>query len=234
MIDLKEEMLKVQVTDSDGEYIQTCRRPNKSKTATIIEKTWHDKRGRLHRLDGPAREAENGSKVEKAWRRHGVLHREDGPSYECHDGSKSWHLYGFYHREDGPAVERSDGHKEWFIHGVRHREDGPAIEYADGTKEWWISCDATITANTAPEFIHRSGDEEVWALSKPNLSMRHRTDGPAVEWFNGDKEWWENGVKIREEDGPTGRRPKLGWMITADERGVYHVDYEQINSNISS
>lgn len=29
----------------------------------------------------------------------------------------------------------------------------------------------------------------------------HREDGPAIEWSNGDKEWWLNGNRHR-EDGP--------------------------------
>ena len=29
----------------------------------------------------------------------------------------------------------------------------------------------------------------------------HRTDGPAIEWSNGTKEWYVNGLRHR-EDGP--------------------------------
>jgi hypothetical protein len=29
----------------------------------------------------------------------------------------------------------------------------------------------------------------------------HRTDGPAVEWADGDKEWWLNG-QLHRTDGP--------------------------------
>jgi hypothetical protein len=29
----------------------------------------------------------------------------------------------------------------------------------------------------------------------------HRTDGPAIEWNNGDRSWWINGERHR-EDGP--------------------------------
>ena len=29
----------------------------------------------------------------------------------------------------------------------------------------------------------------------------HRLDGPAIEWTNGDKEWWRDGKRHR-EDGP--------------------------------
>jgi len=29
----------------------------------------------------------------------------------------------------------------------------------------------------------------------------HREDGPAVEWYNGSKEWYKN-AKLHREDGP--------------------------------
>lgn len=34
-----------------------------------------------------------------------------------------------------------------------------------------------------------------------NCTIRHRVNGPAVEWPDGDKEWWVNGLRHR-EDGP--------------------------------
>ena len=34
----------------------------------------------------------------------------------------------------------------------------------------------------------------------------HREDGPAIEWPNGSKEWWQNGKRHR-EDGPAYERP---------------------------
>jgi hypothetical protein len=37
-----------------------------------------------------------------------------------------------------------------------------------------------------------------WRNSRGKL---HRTDGPAVEWLNGDKEWWVEGKRHR-ADGP--------------------------------
>ena len=45
--------------------------------------------------------------------------------------------------------------------------------------------------------IDKDGDKE-WRL--PN-GKRHREDGPAVEYFDGNKEWWLNG-KLHREDGP--------------------------------
>jgi hypothetical protein len=44
---------------------------------------------------------------------------------------------------------------------------------------------------------HRNGDE-YWEL--PNGKM-HREDGPAVVYFDGDKEWWING-KLHRKNGP--------------------------------
>lgn len=40
------------------------------------------------------------------------------------------------------------------------------------------------------------GDKEWWQNGK-----RHRIDGPAIEYYNGDKEWYQNGKRHR-IDGP--------------------------------
>jgi len=74
----------------------------------------------------------------KNWYKKGKLHRLDGPAVEYLDGRKYWYKEGEYHRLDGPAVEYLDGTKEWYKEGKLHRIDGPAIEKTNGTKEWWI------------------------------------------------------------------------------------------------
>jgi hypothetical protein len=43
---------------------------------------------------------------------------------------------------------------------------------------------------------YSNGDKEWWLNDK-----RHREDGPAVERANGTKQWWLNG-KVHREDGP--------------------------------
>ncbi len=49
------------------------------------------------------------------------------------------------------------------------------------------------------EYIVRVYDNRTeWRNKNGNL---HRIDGPAVEFANGDKEWWVNGQQHR-EDGP--------------------------------
>jgi hypothetical protein len=40
-----------------------------------------------------------------------------------------------------------------------------------------------------------------WVEYRNEQGQLHRTDGPAVEWKNGHKEWWING-QLHREDGP--------------------------------
>ena len=46
-------------------------------------------------------------------------HRLDGPAVEWKDGSKVWFVDDKLHRLDGPAVEDADGIKYWFVDGKR-------------------------------------------------------------------------------------------------------------------
>jgi hypothetical protein len=45
------------------------------------------------------------------------LHRLDGPAIEWLDGTRMWCEHGLFHRLDGPAIEFFDGSKEWFVKG---------------------------------------------------------------------------------------------------------------------
>jgi len=101
------------------------------------ETKWYNKRGKLHREDGPA--VENNKEGFREWYKNGKLHREDGPAYEDVEGVKEWYKQGKLHREDGPAIEYSNGTIKWYFNNILHRENGPAIEYKDGYKEWYIN-----------------------------------------------------------------------------------------------
>jgi hypothetical protein len=46
--------------------------------------------------------------------------------------------------------------------------------------------------------IDRRYGTKFWKNKKKQL---HKLDGPAIEWLNGEKEWWRNGMRHR-EDGP--------------------------------
>ena len=81
----------------------------------------------------------------KIWRnKKGEVHRLDGPAVILTDGSQEWYENGKNHRLDGPAINRPDGSQEWFVNGKLHRLNGPAMIWADGTKEWWVN-DTYIT-----------------------------------------------------------------------------------------
>jgi len=123
-------------------------------------KFWH-KKGKLHRLDGPACEFGNGyksyyienvkyfkeefeNKVNKyntvkhddrieTLNDKGELHSFDGkPAVDWSNGDKFWYKNGKFHRVGGPAVEWNDGVKEWFKEGKFRGMDGPAFDWSTG------------------------------------------------------------------------------------------------------
>lgn len=71
------------------------------------------------------------------------FHRLDGPAMEYADGTKIWCVNNKRHRLDGPAaeyvfVEYSFEAKEWWVDDKIHRLDGPAWEGTNGTVAWRI------------------------------------------------------------------------------------------------
>jgi hypothetical protein len=51
------------------------------------------------------------------------LHREDGPALEAADGTRFWWVDDELHRLDGPAIESANGTKEWWLYGNRITEE---------------------------------------------------------------------------------------------------------------
>jgi len=91
-----------------------------------IVETYNDK-GKLHSFDNKhALEFNNGDKY---WYKKGRLHRIDGPAIEYSNGTKKWFKEGKLHRLDGPSVEYSNGGKEWWKEGLLYRVAGHACEY---------------------------------------------------------------------------------------------------------
>lgn len=60
----------------------------------------------------------NGTKCYYKDKAKTILHRLDGPAIEAADGTKSWYVNNKCHRTDGPAVEMLDGWKYWFVNDV--------------------------------------------------------------------------------------------------------------------
>lgn len=85
-------------------------------------------------------------------------------------GNKRWfNEKGKLHRLGGPAYKGVNGDESWYINGKLHRKDGPAVRIVGTYTAWYLN------------------------------DKKHRIDGPAVEWDCGDKEWYVEGVKIKEE-----------------------------------
>jgi len=83
-----------------------------------------------------------------------------------------WRLDGKLHSEnDLPAREWStNGDKEWWLNGKLHRENNlPAVILVNGYKAWFLN------------------------------GKRHRTNGAAIEYVDGTKRWYIEGVKYSEE-----------------------------------
>jgi hypothetical protein len=52
-----------------------------------------------------------------------------------------------------------------------------------------------------PQYIKINEFGSKFYFKDKEMTIRHREDGPAAEWSNGDKAWYLNGVRHR-EDGP--------------------------------
>lgn len=62
---------------------------------------------------------------------------------------------------------------------------------------WHIDTDTPWNSNFDRVETHENGTKEWY-----RLDVLHREDGPAVEYANGDKEWWWRGKRFRIDDGP--------------------------------
>jgi hypothetical protein len=60
----------------------------------------------------------------------------------------------------------------------------------------WTNSDGDLHRTDGPAVEYLNGDKAWWVRGK-----RHRTDGPAIEFSNGDKEWYVNG-NLHRIDGP--------------------------------
>lgn len=142
----------------------------------------------------------------KEWRNdRKELHREDGPAQEFITGTKMWYQNGKLHREDGPAVEYINGDKVWRQNGKLHRENGPAIDFVGGYKEYWIEGNylSEKEFNNRSKCVVLTDGTKTWKNAKGEF---HRLDGPAIEFPDGTKHWYQNG-QLHRLDGPAVEYP---------------------------
>ena len=62
--------------------------------------------------------------------------------------------------------------------------------------KFWENALGELHREGGPAVEWSDGDTEWWANGQ-----RHRADGPAIEYATGHKEWWVNG-KLHRTDGP--------------------------------
>jgi len=74
----------------------------------------------------------------KKWRnKKGQLHRLNGPAYIGPDGYQAYWINGKRHRENGPAIIHTNGLECYYQNDKLHRLDGPARTWSDGSEEYW-------------------------------------------------------------------------------------------------
>ena len=90
----------------------------KNYAKVIVEygdKLYYNEKGQLHRLDGPAVEYKNGSKI---WYINNNRHRNIDPSCEWKNGDKYWVFKNKEHRIGGIAC-----YGLWYIHGKEYTKE---------------------------------------------------------------------------------------------------------------
>lgn len=167
------------------------------------------------------------------WYQNGELHRDgDRPALIDSDGTKEWWRNGKPFRENGEPNVMNLKPRLPFIkpfvswkndRGEVHREgDLPASilynEYGNVTCQTWMLNGVITRSGDRPARINSLG--KYWFDSDGQL---HRNNGlPAVELYDGTREWWKDGKQHRDNDLPAIEHPDGGkeWIIN----GVYHRD----------
>jgi len=133
---------------------------NQFQTKGMLQRTWHNASGDLHREDGPARiiyfsKSDDLLDIRmEEWAINGELHRARAPAVTMYDNNGDVNLQEFWKhgkldRFSGPAVklyrEAKLTKELWYRHGVLHREYDPAVIVRGDTPgkyekaEYWIN-----------------------------------------------------------------------------------------------
>lgn len=164
--------------------------------------------GVRHRDGGPAIIKHGG---ERLWYDKGHLSRKNGPAImNIKGGQEKWYLEGCLHREDGPAAiypAATDQFRyEWWING----EQIGQVEFALRVKYLsFLNSSPEVGKDLKNHFCdgqknshHENGPARVWndgTLEWFQHGKRHREDGPAVEFPNGDRLFFLFGRQISEK-----------------------------------
>jgi hypothetical protein len=195
--------------------------------------------------------------------RRGRFHRLDGPAVEFKDGSEEWYLNGKRSREtttgfpEAAVIRKINGEvvlQQWWLKGILTRDisDGPAIERKNGTiirnsqgaitefidegstREWWVNGKRHNVGN--PAFVVMRKDPET--DSEQLINEQWWTDGvlnrvgdePAIFRITNEssnKDWLNNRGQLTDPVEPTPWPPVPGAPIPEFERPDEFVDFDQ-------
>lgn len=169
----------------------------------------------------------------------GRLHRAQtgqfgGPAYTDHK-KQLWCQHGKRHRclsSDGTEMPAyvSDTCLKYYQNDELHRVQtgkfgGPAIIRAD--RMTWYYRGKVCNSNADPSMISNNGDQS-WSTVKNGETRRHRLEGPAEIFANGDQKWYKYGNLHRPEFGTFGGPAKL---CVSGEKSWYHENLLHRESN---
>lgn len=172
--------------------------------------------GKLHRINGPAREWPNG---DQEWYQNGLIHRSDGPALVSEVGSwwqprKSW-----WHPQTKDYRSKANPNT---ISPLRNRVfvEGSEIKKDLRTSDWTTMFRSTSSSGTKSEFWffrgkpHRKGGP-AFVRDHPSsfyekwfqYGVLHRTDGPAItakepSTNKGNYQMWFESGLLHRADGP--------------------------------
>ena len=137
---------------------------------------------------------------------NGDHHNPFGPALITRSGNTYWYKHGQLHREDGPAIESNNGEKKYWIEGVQLTEEefeeeqlGPILEQPQidefGTEIWRNKDGKLHRDNNLPAMIFKDRNK----LFYKNGEL-HRLNGPAIEYIDGTKKYWIEGVQLTEDE----------------------------------
>ena len=157
----------------------------------------------------------------KIWKnKQGQFHRRNGPAIESSDGDQAWYINGLLHREDGPAIEYSNGEKSWYLNDEYYPTEAEwkeakqrlGLKESNKSKESNESTDSNDPKNNIDisNIINDIQDYEESQMEvdqsgtkrwKNKQGQLHRRNGPAVEYADGTKRWYFDGL-LHCEVGP--------------------------------
>lgn len=172
---------------------------------------------------------------------NGKLHKEDGSAIVSSDVKENYYLEGIYYSKQNYDLElikrKEKSEQEQLIQSLKN---DPIWKNLDdpitGIIDWdnlTTGCSTKIIKierfpnNILKLYTSQSnwGDSIVWYQN----GKRHKTDGPAFEYLNGDgKSWWKNGLRHR-EDGPAHIKPDgtQDWYLEGRKLSLQEIEQQK-------